>query len=330
MNFINKHKKTFFLILCVVCLCLAGITTNRLAPSIFEKTFGFVLTPVQGAVYSVGNWFSSRFSAVTNTDDLIKENEEMKLEIEKLKLENSRIELLEKDNKKLSGLLELSEKYKAYGTTGARIIGKDPGNWYDVFIIDKGSSDGLAQNMVVIADGGLVGRIRECGFNYSQVVSIIDDTDSVSAVSPRTGDTGYVKGDLNSKGMCKMELIDITSKITEGDEIATSHYSSVYPEGISIGKVVSIENASDTSTKTAVIEPIVDFEHLDSVLVITTYIDNPNWDETETTTERTTEEPTTAEEETEEEDDEDDDEADSRTNRSRDEVSSGQAARTGE
>ncbi|MCD8089147.1 MAG: rod shape-determining protein MreC [Clostridiales bacterium] len=296
MNFFDRHKKTFFLLLCAGCLVLAGITSNRLAPTFFEKTFGFVLTPFQGAITYVGDWFSARFTAITNINALIEENEALKYEIEQLKLDNSRIELLEADNEKLTGILELAEKYKAYDTTGARIIGKDPGNWYDVFIIDKGSADGLSQNMVVISDGGLVGRIKECGFNYSQVVSIIDDADAVSAVSPRTGDTGYVKGDLSNKGMCKMELIDITSKITEGDEITTSQFSSVYPEGISIGKVTSVENTSDTSTKTAVIEPGVDFKHLDSVLIITASPDTSAEEITEAVSEEITEE---AEEQTE-------------------------------
>ncbi len=294
MNLFDRHKKTFFLLLCLVCLALAGITANRLAPTVFEKTFGFVLTPVQGAVNYVGDWFSARFTAIANTNALINENAELKAEVEALKLDNSRIELLETDNERLSGLLELAEKYKAYETTGARIIGKDPGNWYDVFIIDKGEADGLKQNMVVISDGGLVGRIKECGFNYSQVVSIIDDADAVSAVSPRTGDSGYVKGELSNKGMCKMELIDISSKIAEGDEITTSRFSSVYPEGISIGRVTSVENASDTSTKTALIEPGVDFKHLDSVLIITSQTEA----QTAVPAETETETPAEAEEET--------------------------------
>ncbi|MCD8214965.1 MAG: rod shape-determining protein MreC [Clostridiales bacterium] len=306
MSFFDRHKKSFFLLFCIICLILAGLTTNRFAPSVFEKSFGLVLTPIQGAVYSVGDWISARFRAVTNTNALIDENAELEYEIEELKLDNSRIALLEEENKRLTELLELTEKYKAYETTGARIIGKDPGNWYDIFIIDKGSSDGLKQNMVVISEGGLVGRIRECGYNYSQVVSIIDDSDAVSAVSPRTGDTGYVKGDLNNKGMCKMELIDISSKITEGDEITTSRFSSVYPEGISIGRVMSIENASDTSTKTAVIEPGVDFKHLDSVLIITsdteTSVESVN--ESETVSEETSEEAENEENEENEEDEE--------------------------
>ncbi|MCD7855941.1 MAG: rod shape-determining protein MreC [Clostridiales bacterium] len=269
MNFFDRHKAACFAALCLICLALAAVSANRFAPTLFEKTIGFVITPVQGAIGSVGDWFSERISAVANTNALIEENEALKAEIEELKLDNSRIELLEKDNKNLNGLLDLKEKYSAYETTGARIIAKDPGNWYDVFLIDKGEADGVTKNMVVISDGGLVGRIKEAGRNYAQVVSIIDDADAVSAMSLRTGDTGYVKGDLSNKGMCKMELIDSSSKIAEGDEILTSHFSSVYPEGITIGKVVSVQNAAETSTKTAVIEPTADFKHLDSVLIIT-------------------------------------------------------------
>lgn len=277
MNFFDRHKKSFFIVLCLICLVLAGVTTNRAAPTLFEKTFGLVLMPVQKGIGVAGDWFSDRISAVTNTNALIDENIRLREENENLKLDNANIALLEEDNRQLAELLELSEKYKEFATTGARIIAKDPGNWYDVFIIDKGSSDGLAKNMAVIANGGLVGRVMECGFNYSRVVSVIDDADAVSSMCLRTGDTGYVSGDYSNKGMCKMELIDNAAKITEGDEILTSPYSSIYPEGITIGKVSSLENSTETSTKTAVIEPTVDFKHLSSVLVITTLPENTDY-----------------------------------------------------
>lgn len=280
MNFFDRHKPACFAALCLICLALAALSANRFAPTVFEKTVGFVITPVQGVIGKAGDWFSQRISAVANTNALIEENEALKAEIEELKLENSRIVLLEEDNNKLNSLLDLKEKYSAYETTGARIIAKDPGNWYDVFLIDKGENDGITKNMVVLSDGGLVGRIKEVGFNYSQVVSIIDDADAVSAMSLRTGDTGYVKGDLSNRGMCKMELIDSASKIAEGDEILTSRFSGIYPEGITIGKVQSVQNAADTSTKTAVITPAVDFKHLDSVLIITENFENSETEET--------------------------------------------------
>lgn len=276
MNFFDSHKKYFFAFFCVLCIVLAGVTTNRLAPTVFEKTFGLVLTPVHKGIDIAGDWVSKRIKAVTNINSLIDENMRLKEENEKLRLENSSIELLKTDNARLTELLDLSEKYKELDTTGARIIAKDPGNWYDVFIIDKGTNDGLEKNMSVISEGGLVGRIAECGFNYSKVVSIIDDSDAVSSVCLRTGDAGYVSGDYQNRGMCKMELIDSTAKISEGDEILTSPFSSIYPEGITIGKVLSIESSAETSTKTAVIEPVADFKHLDSVLIITSKHKNNN------------------------------------------------------
>ena len=288
MNFFDNHKRIFFLILSLICLALAGWSTHRFAPSFFEKTVGTVLTPIAGGINKAGSFVSARFKAITNTNSIIDENESLKEEIEKLKLDNSRLALLEQDNADLMGLLNIQGKYSAFDTEGARIIAKDPGNWYDVFIIDKGTNNGLTENMAVVSGGGLVGRIKECGFNYSKVVSIIDGADAVSATAMRTGDVGYVKGDYYNNGMCRMELIDMSSKMAEGDEIITSGFSSVYPEGIVIGRVTEIENADKTSTKTALIAPAADFKHLSSVLVVKNTPKNAeyNFDETtETTTE---------------------------------------------
>ncbi len=288
MNFFDKHKKSFICILAVICIALGLYSAHRYAPTLFEKTIGVVLTPVTKAFSSAGSWVGTRFSAVTNINSLIDENALLKAENEELMLKISEIDLLEEDNKRLTELFDLSQKYNSYKTTGARIIAKDPGNWYNTFVIDKGTRDGLDKNMSVISQGGLVGRISECGPNYSKVISIIDDGDAVSAMSIRTGDTGYIKGDYSKRGMCKMELIDSASKITEGDEIITSSFSTIYPEGIPIGKVASVANAEDTSTKTASVTPNVDFKHLSTVLIITSPTDQDNaYTEEEALTEET-------------------------------------------
>ncbi len=123
--------------------------------------------------------------------------------------------------------------------------------------------------MVVLSSNGLVGKISEAGYNYSKVVSIIDDTDSVSSQNTRTEDIGFVRGDLTNKGICIMEYIDNEAEIIEGDEIITSHLSNIYPPGLTIGYVKEIYSDLNTLTKYAVVEPIVDFKNLETVLVIT-------------------------------------------------------------
>lgn len=124
--------------------------------------------------------------------------------------------------------------------------------------------------MVVLSGNGLVGHIIEVAPNYSKVLSIIDDRNAVSSKVLRTGDLGIVKGDLTllNEGLCKMEYVDAEADIIVGDEIVTSNLSDIYPPGIMIGVVKEIETESHGLTKYALIEPVVDFRHLEEVLVI--------------------------------------------------------------
>ena len=183
--------------------------------------------------------------------------------------------LYEQENKKLSELLDIKQKYREYDTEGASVIAKDTGVWYDSFLIDKGETDGLENNMAVINAGGLIGRVVKTSAVYSNVYSILDSRSSVSAQSLRTGDLGVVTGDyeLMEQGLCKMEYIDSDAEIMEGDEIITSNLSEVYPPGIVIGYVKEIHQDENGLTKYAVIEPKADLKHLDTVLVIKNNID---------------------------------------------------------
>ncbi len=269
MNFLSRYKKIAITIAALFCLGAIVVSLNRAEPTFFESGIGYFLTPIQKLNTNISDWIESKVNALTNINDIENENEKLKNELFALQTEIDSLKLMEKENEKLSELLEIDRKYSNYPKIGARIIAKDPGNWYDVFIIDKGSEDGLEKNMVVIASGGLVGKIVESGYNYSKVVSIIDDTDSVSAKSLRTDDLGFVRGDLSNRGMCKMEYVDNEAEIIEGDEIVTSHLSEIYPPGLTIGYVKEIHTDTNTLTKYAVIAPNVDFKHLETVLVIT-------------------------------------------------------------
>ncbi|MDR1687893.1 MAG: rod shape-determining protein MreC [Clostridiales bacterium] len=271
MEFINKYKR--MLIIAVILLCIALMAYSayyRSQPGVAEDILSYAVTPFQSAVKSVQGWFSNTSAYFRNLGETAAENEKLTKELDALKIENSRLKNVERQYSELAQLFEMSETYTSYPTVGVTVIGKDPGNWYDNFIIDKGRKDGLDANMVVLGVGGIVGRIMESGYNYSKVSTLMDDTFAVSAQSARTQDIGTVKGDMSLKndGLCKMERIDINADIIAGDEIVTSNLGNIYPPGITIGFVREVTANPDALTKTATITPAVDFEHLNTLLVI--------------------------------------------------------------
>ncbi|WMI81258.1 rod shape-determining protein MreC [Anaerotignum sp. MB30-C6] len=271
IQFWEEHKKKIIAVIAiaitVVALFLGGKNLNA---SALESVIGFVVTPFQDLTTGINSWVESTAESAQDKNKLLEENAHLKEEVAKLQDENKRLDQYERENESLSALLKISQKYPEYKSTGTRIIAKSPGVWYDTFTINKGTGDEVSANMILIAPGGVVGKILESGINYSKAQSILDSRSAVPAMSLRTGDLGVVKGDysLMDDGLCKMEYIDGEAQIAVGDEIVTSQLSEVYPQGLSIGKVTKIETDTNGLTKYAVIEPFVDLKHLDTLLVI--------------------------------------------------------------
>jgi rod shape-determining protein MreC len=247
-----------------------------------EKGIGYVVIPIQKVFSGMEDWVSGRIEFVKNIRDLEKQNEQLVKQVDELTYQNNILQQYKEENIRLRNLLKLDKKYAEYPKVGAGIIGKDPGNWYNVFLIGKGNNHGLEKDMVVLAGDGLVGHIIEAGPNYAKVLSVIDDRSSVSVKVLRTGDLGIVKGDLTlmNDGLCKMEYIDTQADVIKGDKIVTSNLGDIYPPGIMIGTVKEVHMETHGLTKYALIEPVVDFKHLEEVLVI-----NKRWKKTEVSSE---------------------------------------------
>lgn len=243
-------------------------TRDQISP--MEKSVAYVIIPMQKGVTYFGDWLTDRVDFVRSINELETMNSELQIQVDQLTYENQILSQSRLELNRLRELYELDQRYADYPKTGARVIAKDPGNWYSVFTIDKGSGDGIEVDMVVLAGAGLVGKIVEVGPNYAKVRSIIDDSSSVSGLVVRTSDLCTVRGDLTlyNEGYLSVDYIDDTINLVINDEITTSHLGTVYPPGILIGKIIYVEDDPNALTQIAFIQPYVDFKNLQEVLVV--------------------------------------------------------------
>ncbi|MDE7444362.1 MAG: rod shape-determining protein MreC [Lachnospiraceae bacterium] len=265
--------KYLLFILTLLCTGLIVITfnTNFLSAPI-SAIGGSFIAPLQEGISKAGSWLSTRSEELVQIRSLIKENEDLKAQIDELTMENIRLQQDRYELTNLRELYDLDEQYDEYEKIGARIIAKDSGNWFHSFVINKGSNDGLMIDMNVMAGSGLVGRIVDVGPNWAKVMSIIDDNSNTSGMVLSTSDNLMVRGDLElyADGLISFEkLTDSADRVVEGDKIVTSNISDKYLPGILIGYISSINVDSNNLTKSGLITPAVDFEHLEEVLVIT-------------------------------------------------------------
>lgn len=264
-----KHVLIALVIFCIGLIFISFRFGDKLSP--VKEAVGTVVTPMQVGINSIGTYISDKLDTFKSINELLGENDKLKEQVSILTYENK---LLLQDKYELDGLrklYELDQKYLDYPKVAARVISKDPNNWYNIFTIDKGSRDGLKKDMNVLAGNGLAGIITEVHYNYSVVRSIIDDHSSVSGMFLKTSDTCNVVGDLQlmDEGKIRVELINKDAQIKDGDEIVTSHISSKFLQGILIGYVSDIKLDASNMTKTAYVTPVVDFERLEEVLIIT-------------------------------------------------------------
>jgi len=271
MDFFSEHKRAVFIFVCLACIVVGIITLNYKKPTFFENLISYIVSPTQEVTTNVSEWVNEKITFISDLHRLEKVNKELAAENERLKYEAGRVEQLEKQNEQLAAQLGLKPRYPALPLTGAYVIATDPSNWSSHFTISKGTDDGIKENMAVLADGGLVGRVYTANLSSSYVMPIIDASSSVGAETKRTGDMGFVKGDLKllESGYCRMENIDAEADILENDEIITSSLGDIFPPGLTIGFVKEIHMDSDGLTKQAIIQPVVDFNQLNTVLVAT-------------------------------------------------------------
>ena len=266
-------SKYLLLILTILCTVLMLITFGT---DMFNKPLntvaGRMIVPFQQGIGKLGEWLSNRSEELVQIRDLLAENERLRQEIATLTEENTLLQQDKYELNQLRALVKLDEQYGSYNKVGARIIGRDSGNWYSSFIIDKGIEDGLATDMNVIASGGLVGRITSVGPNWARVTSIISDNSNVSAMTLATEDNMIVSGDLQLMAencIAFSQLVDSRNVVAVGDKVVTSNISDKFLPNILIGYINSIETDANNLTKSGRITPAVDFEHLGEVLVIT-------------------------------------------------------------
>ena len=276
----NSRKKPnygiepkYILMLCVM-LCLLLILFSYRFPRYFNplrKALNTCLVPMQKGIHVIGTQMDDLSAKFDDIDSLRAENEALRNELTELRSKNEMLEQDLYDMELYKQLLELDKTYPEYKKVGANIIARDSSGFYATFTIDKGEKDGMKVDMNVLADNGLVGIITDVGPNYAIVRSIIDDNSYVSATIMKTGDNCIVCGSLSllTKGFIRVRDITVNSQARNNYKVYTSELSEKYLPGLLIGYLSNITTEADGMTKVAYLTPVVDFEHLSTVLVIT-------------------------------------------------------------
>ena len=264
----SKHLLVLMTFLCISAILLTFTQVVSVSP--LREAASRVIVPFQNGINQIGTWMNGKLEGFQNVEELAAQNKELEQRVAELTEENTRLAQNQEELARLQELYQLDQSYSEYDKVAAQVISKDPGNWYDTFVINKGSADGIEKDMNVIANGGLVGLVVEVETNCATVRSIIDDSSSVSAMTASTSDTCIVSGDLRlmDEGKLAFSQMSTENAVAVGEQIVTSNISDKYLRGILIGYVSEVTEDSNHLTNTGYITPAVDFKHIQEVLII--------------------------------------------------------------
>lgn len=272
MRGILKNKPLIIMLIAILLLgILAFVTSADRSVSWIESTLGSVIQPVQSFAAKASNGIISFVQKVFKTSDADKELEQLQVRMAQLEQAADENAKLKAENERLKKLLNYVETLENYEYVTAVVTGNSQGVWFETFTINAGRNKGIEKDMPVVCAEGLIGRVIEVGANWSKVTAIIDPSSEVSVMVERTRDIGVVRGSFSATSDNQLELYFLPSgfDLMPGDKIVTSGMSSIFPKTITVGTVSEVTRRSaEGSQSNAIIEPAVDFGHLEEVLVL--------------------------------------------------------------
>ncbi len=225
-----------------------------------------VATPVRmvGSVvaapfHAIGNVVSNVTAPQETLSELREQNEQLTAEVAKLTE-------AEKTAERLEGLLGLQSTY-SLESTAARIVGGSSDAWSQTVTIDKGTIDGLEVGMAVCNSGGAIGQIVEVSASSSTVRLLTDENSGISAMVQRSRAQGILQGQPD--GTLLLNYVAADSDVSVGDIVITSGLGGVFPKGLPLGTVTSVNRASNATYYTVTVRAQSLAENNEEVLVIT-------------------------------------------------------------
>jgi rod shape-determining protein MreC len=238
----------------------------------------WLVTPVQKAA----NWTIDSIGGVWNNyfalREVRKENEQLRAELDRLKVRSNELEGQAAEAKRLAALLSFRQANAAAPMLAARVVGGSPSDSVRAVYIDRGETDGVRRNMGVVTPEGVVGKILAVYGNSAQVQLITDKESGVGALLANSRTTGSVRG----TGEPQPEMVRVINdqEVAAGETILTSGLDQIFPKDIPIGTVASTQTGNPF--KVIYVRPAARLDRLEEVLVLLTQQPLANGKETET------------------------------------------------
>jgi len=252
----------------LVAACLLLLTLQmRGYGEVARDVFAVVTTPIQTGLAKASRATFGLWATYLDWKNVRAENRRLREEVQELRVQGLRVVETDDENRRLRRLLALQE-HLPLTTLSGEIIAREWGGWIRSLTVNRGRGDNVPRLTAVISPNGLIGRVVEVRPGASIVQVLTDPTSTVGAHVLRTRTPGIVEGDPRGTLRFKFMSRDGAS-IQSGDVLVTAGQGGLFPRGIPIGTVRSIDNRGAALFHYAELTPAVDFARVDEVLLVT-------------------------------------------------------------
>lgn len=258
-------------LLIIVFITATGVLSARVPQLRFIQDAGaWVLTPAQWVISGPTRAVGDLIESMQVPGQLRSENERLVEEVARLQQEVARVAELERENQELRKYMELDAAFPSFQFIEAGVVASDPSNLVKALTINRGSDHGVKEGMTVLTPAGLVGQVLRVSPVASRVLLVTDISSSVTAIGQESRAHGVVNGERTSD--LTMKYISQSSNVQPGERVVTSGLGGIYPPGILIGEVVSVDKKDTEIFQEARIRPAMEFSSLERVLVVINHV----------------------------------------------------------
>jgi len=267
LNLLRRHS-VLFTTGTLLLLSLSLLVTNtrgkrRIDP--LGVVFLEIITPISTLLSTVSSAMSGTWRAYVDVVGVRQEREWLRRRVRELEAQAERAAGIETQNARLQALLDLREGMPGQ-SVAARITGVDASGLFRTATLNKGENDGVVKGMAVVAPPGVVGKVVSTSPNAARVLLLEDPSSGVDALVQRSRARGIVEG--SSTGGCQLKYVKHREDVRVGDLVVTSGLDGIFPKGLVVGRIVRLAREEGGLFQTAEIEPAIDFNKLEEVLVV--------------------------------------------------------------
>ncbi|MGG1215188.1 rod shape-determining protein MreC [Micromonospora provocatoris] len=249
----------------LISFSLRDRTNATLPEQIIKDTVGVA----QSIVAKPANYIAGIFNNIDSLLNTYEENKRLKARLEDFAAVQAEALVLKSENEKLLELTK-SESLKAFNPIQATVIARNPDQWEEKIILDKGSSHGVEKNMAVMTAKGLIGKITLVTPFTSEVELLYTNNPNYRVSAMVLGEKeayGLIEGFDKERNELIMKRIDSSLNVKEGEKVVSSGLGGIFPKGVPIGEITEVSTDDFGLTKMAYVKPSADFSLLENVVI---------------------------------------------------------------